>query len=113
MLVFGGAFIVMVSTMVMVLVGVWYESEGHHVCYVPIKAIFCECNNSIVEAIVFPFPLCGCVCVWLISRYSRFFVVMLEVVEQVRVDVPDIEFCCPPSVSVRSSGKAGLGRVRK
>lgn len=36
---------------------------------------------------------------------------MLEVVEQVRVDVPDIEFCCPPSVSVRSSGKAGLGRV--
>lgn len=43
--------------MVLVLVGVWYE-----VCYVPIKAIFCECNNSIVEAIVFPFPLCGCVC---------------------------------------------------
>lgn len=47
--------------MVLVLVGVWYESEEHHVCYVPIKAIFCECNNSIVEAIVFPFPLCGCV----------------------------------------------------
>lgn len=86
--------------------------EEHQVCYVPIKAIFCECNNSIVEAIVFPFSLCGCEA-WLISRYSRFFVVMLEVVEQVRVDVPDIEFCCPPSVSVRSSGKAGLGRVRK
>lgn len=28
--------------------------EEHLVCYVPIKAIFCECNNSIVEAIVFP-----------------------------------------------------------
>lgn len=64
MLVWGGVFIVMVSMVVMVLVGagVWYGSEGHHVCYVPIKAIFCECNNSIVEAMVFPFPLCGCVC---------------------------------------------------
>lgn len=51
----------MVSMVVMVLVGVWYGSEEHHVCYVPIKAIFCECNNSIVEAIDFPFPLCGCV----------------------------------------------------
>lgn len=104
----------MVSMVVMVLVGVgvWYGSEGHHVCYVPIKAIFCECNNPIVEAIVCSFSLVW-LCVWLISRYSRFFVVMLEVVEQVRVDVPDIEFCCPPSVSVRSSGKAGLGRVRK
>lgn len=30
--------------------------EEHQVCYVPIKAIFCECNNSIVEAIVFSFP---------------------------------------------------------
>lgn len=63
MLVLGGVFIVMVSivVMVMVLVGVWYGSEGHQVCYVPIKAIFCECNNSIVEAMVFPFPLCVCV----------------------------------------------------
>lgn len=74
MLVFGGVFIVMVSmvVMVLVLVGVWYGSEGHHVCYVPIKAIFCECNNSIVEAIVFSFSLVW-LCVWLISRYSRFF----------------------------------------
>lgn len=103
---------VSIVVMVLVLVGVWYESEGHQVCYVPIKAIFCECNKSIVEAIVCSFSLVW-LCVWLISRYSRFFVVMLEVVEQVRVDVPDIEFCCPPSVSVRSSGKAGLGRVRK
>lgn len=53
---------VSIVVMVMVLVGVWYGSEGHQVCYVPIKAIFCECNNSIVEAIVFPFSLCGCVC---------------------------------------------------
>lgn len=54
----------MVSMVVMVLVGVgvWYGSEGHQVCYVPIKAIFCECNNSIVEAIVLNFPLCDCVC---------------------------------------------------
>lgn len=58
----GGVFIVMVSMVVLVLVGVWYGSEEHHVCYVPIKAIFCECNNSIVEAIVLNFPLCGCVC---------------------------------------------------
>lgn len=62
MLVLRGVFIVMVSMVVLVLVGVWYGSEEHQVCYVPIKAIFCECNNSIVEAIVFPFPLCGCVC---------------------------------------------------
>lgn len=52
---------VSIVVMVLVLVGVWYESEGHQVCYVPIKAIFCECNNSIVEAIDFPFPLCVCV----------------------------------------------------
>lgn len=57
--------------LVLVLVGVWYESEEHHVCYVPIKAIFCECNNSIVEAIVFSFSLVW-LCVWLICRYSRF-----------------------------------------
>lgn len=72
MLVLGGVFIVMVSIVVMVLVGVWYGSEEHQVCYVPIKAIFCECNNSIVEAIVFPFPLCGCVCVVDLSLFSVF-----------------------------------------
>lgn len=35
--------------------------EEHQVCYVPTKAIFCECNNSIVEAIFFLFP-CVVVC---------------------------------------------------